>query len=128
MRDIKSAVSFFLECRVLPDPGAKGIPRSRVEDVGCCMMLGNEIAPRSIYCSMYSLSLRRYPAFTFNLVYNHICLLCNFYHFDVFNLSSVWLLSSTPWVKGRLVQNDILVSYHLEHLCMKMAYRFILVV
>src|SRR5215210_8953157 len=122
VRDIKPAVSFFLECRVLPDPGAKCIPRSRVEDMGCCMMLGNKIAPRSIYRSMYSLSLCRCPASTFNLVYYHIGLLRNFYYVDVFNLSSVRLLPSAPWVKGRLVQNDILASHHLEHLCMKMAY------
>src|SRR5215212_1392805 len=96
--------------------------------MGCCMMLGNKIAPRSIYCSMYSLSLCRYPAFTFNLVYNHICLLCNFYYLDVFNFSSIWLLSSAPWIKCSLVQNDILASHHLEHLCMKMAYRSVLVV
>src|SRR5829696_32640 len=48
--------------------------------------------------------------------------LFNFYYVDVFNLSGVWLLSSAPWIKGSLVQNDILASHDLDHLCMKMPY------
>src|SRR5215218_11401528 len=122
VRDIKPAVAFFLKCRVLPDPGAKCIPRGGVEDMGCCMMLGNKITPCSIYRSMYSLSPCSFLPSTFNFVSFHIGLLRNFYYVDVFNLSGVRLLSSAPWVKGRLVQNDILASHHLEHLCMKMAY------
>src|SRR5918999_6580942 len=123
VRDIKPAVIFFFECRVLPYPGAQRISRSRVEDMGCCMVLGNKIAPPGIYCSMYSLLLCRYPtsSSSFNLVHYHIGLLCNFYNLDIFNLSSIWLLSSTPRVKGSLVQNEILASDHLEHLCVKMA-------
>src|SRR5215207_3880181 len=96
--------------------------------MGCCMVLGNKIAPPAIYCSMYSLLLCRYPTSPFNLMHYHIGLFCNFYNLDVFNFSSIWLLSSTPLIKGSLVQNDILAFHHLEHLCMKMAYRFVLVV
>src|SRR5829696_4551995 len=96
--------------------------------MGCCMVLGNKIAPSGIYCSMYRLFLCRYPTSSFNPVHYHIGLLCNFYNLDIFNLSSIWLLSSAPWIKGSLVQNDILVFDHLEYFCMKMADRFVLIV
>src|SRR5918992_982884 len=96
------------------------------------MVLGNKIASPGTYCSMYSLLLCRYPLSSFSSFFNpvhyHIGLLCNLYNLDVFNFSSIWLLSSTPWIKGSLVQNDILAFHYLEHLCMKMADRFVLVV
>src|SRR4051794_30600023 len=39
MGNVKPAITFVLECRVLPNPRTEGISRSRVENMSSCMML-----------------------------------------------------------------------------------------